>query len=153
VGQGLCLTGANYSTLLKWQLGVHLLPADCAGRPCPLCGWPVDVFGDHAVSCKKSGFEDRHLGTQTFFCQVLAGSLPGPCYYLPSVYFPPDFYKWLAAKWKEGGTTRKALERFPLDVPPARLGVCPLLLYSQKTTPNQLYPLSSWMILLPPVLS
>jgi len=37
-GQGLCLTGANYSTLLKWHLGVSLLPADCAGRPCPLCG-------------------------------------------------------------------------------------------------------------------
>jgi len=51
-----------------------LLPADCAGRPCPLCGGPVDVFGDHAVSCKKSGFGDRHLGTQTFFCQVLTQS-------------------------------------------------------------------------------
>jgi len=29
---------------------IPLLPADCAGRPCPLCGGPVDVFGDHAVS-------------------------------------------------------------------------------------------------------
>jgi len=60
--------------LLKWHLGVPLLPADCAGRPCPLCGGPVDVFGDHAVACKKSGFGDRHLGTQTFFCQVLTQS-------------------------------------------------------------------------------
>jgi len=67
-GQGLCLFGAHYATLLKWQLGVPLLRADCAGRPCPLCGGPVDVFGDHAVSCKKLGFGDRHLGTQTFFC-------------------------------------------------------------------------------------
>jgi len=66
-GLGLCLTGAHNSTLLKWHLGVPLLAADCAGRPCPLCGGPVDVFGDHAVSCKKSGFGDRHLGTQTFF--------------------------------------------------------------------------------------
>jgi len=72
--QGLCLTGANHSTLLKWQLGVPLLPADCAGRPCPLCGGPVDVFGDHAVSGKKSGFGERHLGTQTFFYQVLTQS-------------------------------------------------------------------------------
>jgi len=31
----------------------------------------VDIFGDHAVSCKNSGFGDRHLGTQPFFCQVL----------------------------------------------------------------------------------
>jgi len=51
-----------------------LLPADCAGMPCPLFGGPVDVFGDHTVSCKKSGFGDRHLGTQTFFCQVLTQS-------------------------------------------------------------------------------
>jgi len=51
-----------------------LLPANCAGRPCPLCGDPVDVFGDHAVSCKKSGLGDRHLGPQTFFCQVITQS-------------------------------------------------------------------------------
>jgi len=73
-GLGLCLTGAHYSTLLKWDLGVPLLPADCADKPCPMCGWPGDVFGDHAVSCMKSGFGDRHLGTQTFFRQVLIQS-------------------------------------------------------------------------------
>jgi len=73
-GQGLCLTGAHYSTLLKWHLGVPLLPADCAGRPRPLCEGAVDVFGDHAVSCQKSEFGDRRLGTQTFLCQVLTQS-------------------------------------------------------------------------------
>jgi len=36
----------------------------------------VEVFGDHAVSCKKAGFVNRHLGTQkcwhtNLFCQVL----------------------------------------------------------------------------------
>jgi len=70
-GQNVCLTGAHYSTLLKCHLGAPLLPADCAGRPCPRCGRPVDLFGDHAVSCKESGLGDRHLGRQTFFCQVL----------------------------------------------------------------------------------
>jgi len=63
VGQDLCITGAHYSTLLKWHLSVPLLPADCAV-----------VLGNHAVSCKKSEFGDRHLGTETFFCQVLAQS-------------------------------------------------------------------------------
>jgi len=73
-GQGLCRTGAHHCPWLKWHLRVPLLPADCADRPCPLCGGPVDVVRDHAVSCKKSGFGDRHLGTQTIFCQVLTQS-------------------------------------------------------------------------------
>jgi len=51
-----------------------LLPADCASRPCPVFGGPVDFFGDHAVSCKKSGFGDRNLGPQTLFWQVLTRS-------------------------------------------------------------------------------
>jgi len=63
-GQVFCLAEANYSALLKWHMGLPLLPADCAGRPYPVCGGPVDILGDHAVSCKKSGFGDRHLGTQ-----------------------------------------------------------------------------------------
>jgi len=41
------------------------------GQTVPLCGGPVDIFGDHAVSGKKSGFGERHLGTQSSFCQVL----------------------------------------------------------------------------------
>jgi len=50
-GQWLCLSGAPYSTILKWHLGVPLLPADCAGRPCPLFGGPADAFGDHDKAC------------------------------------------------------------------------------------------------------
>jgi len=65
-GQGHCLSGANLPCL-----GMALLPADWAGRPCPLCGGPVDVFGDHVVTCKKAGFGDRLLRTKTLFCQVL----------------------------------------------------------------------------------
>jgi len=45
-GQGLCLAGANCSTLLRWHLGVPLLPADCVGRLCPLFGGPVYILGD-----------------------------------------------------------------------------------------------------------
>jgi len=73
VGQGLCLAGPNYSTLLKWHMGVPLLSPDSAGGLCPLCSGPVDIFGDHAVTCKKSGFGDGHLGTgtQSFYCLVI----------------------------------------------------------------------------------
>jgi len=73
-GPGVCFTRAHYSTLLKWHFGVPLLPADFAGRPCPQCGGPVDVFGDHFVSCKKSGLGYWHHGTPTVFCHVLTQS-------------------------------------------------------------------------------
>jgi len=69
-GQGLCLAGANYCTLLKWHLRVPLLPADCAGRPCPLCDGPVDMFGDYSVSCKTSDFADRRRSVLSYFCDV-----------------------------------------------------------------------------------
>jgi len=72
-GQGLCLTGANYSTLLKLHLGGVLATSGLRGQTLPPVRRP-DVFGDHAVSCKKSGFGDRHLGSQTFFCLVLIQS-------------------------------------------------------------------------------
>jgi len=76
-GQNLCLgLCANYSTILKWHLGVPLLPADCAGRPCPLCGGPLDIFGDHAVSCNKSGFGNGHLDNQPFFCVITQARIP-----------------------------------------------------------------------------
>jgi len=63
-----------------------LLPADCADRPCFLRGGPVDVFGDHSVSCKKSGFGDRHLGTQTFS----ARSLPSPEFPMTAGWTSPE---------------------------------------------------------------
>jgi len=71
VGSGLCMGGRQYATMVKWHLGECLLPADCAGRPCGVCGEAVDVFGDHAVTCAKSGFGARHLGVQAFFSQIL----------------------------------------------------------------------------------
>jgi len=71
---GICLAGANFSTLLKWHLGVPLLPADCAGIPCPLCGGPVEIFGDHAVACNKSCFGDRQLGPQSILCHIFTQS-------------------------------------------------------------------------------
>jgi len=54
--------------------GGALATSRLRGQAVPLCGGPLDVFGDHAVSCKKSGFGYWHLGTQTFFCQVFTQS-------------------------------------------------------------------------------
>ena len=69
---GLCLGGPQYSLLLRWHLGLPLLPKDCEGRPCGHCGTGVDVYGDHAVSCVKVGFGARHSGAQDFICRMLA---------------------------------------------------------------------------------
>ena len=71
-GLGLCLSSPHYSLLLRWHLGEPLARNVCAGRPCAACGAPIDVFGDHAVSCAKVGFGPRHHGIQSFLCRSLA---------------------------------------------------------------------------------
>ena len=32
----------------------------------------MDVFGDHSVMCRRSGLWNRHLGVQSFICQMLS---------------------------------------------------------------------------------
>ena len=71
-GLGLCLPSTSYALLLRWHLGEPLVGGATSGRPCGACGSPVDVFGDHAVSCGKVGFGPRHRGTQDFLCRMLA---------------------------------------------------------------------------------
>ena len=71
-GLGLCLPSTHYALLLRWHLGEPLVVDATAGRPCGACGAPVDVFGDHAVSCGKVGFGPRHRGIQDFLCRMLA---------------------------------------------------------------------------------
>ena len=68
---GLCMDPAHYRALLKWHLGVPLIRGEFGGLPSAACMRPVDVFGDHAVMCKRSGFWNRHIGVQTFLCQML----------------------------------------------------------------------------------
>ena len=41
------------------------------GSPLGSVRVPVDVFGDHAVSCAKVGFGPRHRGVQDFLCRML----------------------------------------------------------------------------------
>ena len=62
----------EYRTLLRWHLGLPIISPEVVGAPCAACGAPVDVFGDHAVKCARSGFSLRHLGIQNYLCQVLS---------------------------------------------------------------------------------
>jgi len=84
-GQRLCLAGCNYSTLLKWHLDVALLPADCAAGLWPLCGRSLDIFGDHAVSCKN-----RASGTGTLALNLSSASpLPKPEFRMTAKWMLP----------------------------------------------------------------
>ena len=50
----------DYRTLLRFHLGLPLLPLDLVGAPCEDCGEPTDIFGDHAVTCKQAELWRRH---------------------------------------------------------------------------------------------
>ncbi len=58
-GMGTAFGGGEYRTLLRWWLGKPILQGD-GGAPCPLCSTPMDVFGDHLVSCKSNDITRRH---------------------------------------------------------------------------------------------
>ena len=50
----------DYRVLLRWWLGLPLLPTGCTLPGCPMCGEPVDPFGDHFVCCMRNGPSRRH---------------------------------------------------------------------------------------------
>ena len=60
---GLQLTPSEFTILLKWWLGISLLPLDDLDDPnvgCPSCGEAIDVYGDHFLCCRKGGMIQRH---------------------------------------------------------------------------------------------
>ena len=62
---GLSIPSAEFLSLVKWRLGIPLLPyvppsAEGSGPICVDCSRCVDVLGDHFVSCRKCGFWKRH---------------------------------------------------------------------------------------------
>ena len=50
----------EYQLLVEFHLGLPLLPDSAAGHPCDKCGQPMDVFGDHFLTCRHSGLWRRH---------------------------------------------------------------------------------------------
>ena len=60
----------TYRLLLKWWLGVPLLPPTCAGVECPLCKAPCDTLGDHFVSCPLNHALARHTLVQDALLRV-----------------------------------------------------------------------------------
>jgi hypothetical protein len=69
---GLEFSTAAFRTLLKFWLGVPLTEEATDGAAaCPFCDGPCDVFGDHALCCKKTEFYSRHQGVVECFTQCV----------------------------------------------------------------------------------
>ena len=61
----------DYCVGVRWLLGVPLL---AQSTPCPGCGLPVDVTGDHFLCCKRIDFSARHNAVQDALFSVLAAN-------------------------------------------------------------------------------
>lgn len=63
---------SQYRCLLRWHLGIPLLPPSYEGTKCPMgCGELMDVYGDHLVSCRRNKQWERHSGVQTYLGRCL----------------------------------------------------------------------------------
>ena len=61
----------SWKCLLRWTLGIPIVDQNLAGKPCPRCQTPVDVFGDHAVCCIKNNIQRRHVALQDSLAQLV----------------------------------------------------------------------------------
>ena len=57
-GLGRKIEGRDYRYILKWWLGRPIVDPAC--RTCPCCEGPMDMYGDHLVSCKHNQPLQRH---------------------------------------------------------------------------------------------
>ena len=63
--------------LLRWWLGLPILPTGLTLPGCPLCQEPVDPFGDHFVCCDQSGSTRRHNALRdAIFDALVRSSIP-----------------------------------------------------------------------------
>ncbi len=51
---------ADFRLLLRWWLGLPILPTGVTLPECPLCRQSVDPFGDHLVCCEQNVCAVRH---------------------------------------------------------------------------------------------
>ena len=64
----------TYQLLLKWWLGIPLIPTTVGPISCPLCHSPCDVYGDHFVCCVQNNFYGRHTAVQDALLRILESS-------------------------------------------------------------------------------
>ena len=66
---GLSFNPEEFKLLLKWRLGLPLLPCPA---PCPRCGELMDVYGDHAMTCSRASHIARHQWVADTLARVIA---------------------------------------------------------------------------------
>jgi hypothetical protein len=97
---GLSLLAEEFVILCKWWLGVNIIPTSAA--TCASCFDVTDCFGDHALSCRKSGFYQRHQSIAEVLVHLAeaAGFTVIPGIPLPDGLKPADV---MLSHWKAGG--------------------------------------------------
>ena len=98
---GLRLQPDEFIILLKWWLGLPLLPPDQYAE-CSSCGEPLDIFGDHLLCCRKAGLIQRHNAVvQSLWHHCTAAGLHAtPKVSIDGRTRPADL---LLTHWKGGG--------------------------------------------------
>ena len=61
---------AEYRLLLRWWLGLPILPVGVTLPGCPLCRGSIDPFGDHLVCCDQNGHTQRHNAFRNAFHEM-----------------------------------------------------------------------------------
>ena len=61
----------QWQCLLRWWLGVPILPDTHQGVPCPKCNTAMDCFGDHIVCCAKNDIQRRHVALQHSLAELI----------------------------------------------------------------------------------
>lgn len=63
---------SEFRLLLRWWLGLPILPQGTALPECPMCKDTLDPYGDHFVCCERNGSSQRHNAFRDAFFAVCA---------------------------------------------------------------------------------
>ena len=75
---GLTFNTKEFKYLLRWRLGMPLIQNGPNIEACGKCGEVLDVYGDHAVTCKRNNFHTRRQLVVEALARVLTSAdIPG----------------------------------------------------------------------------
>ena len=72
---GLVFAPAEFTRLLRWHLGIAQVgSSNVSTNQCEYCGEISDIFGDHAVCCKRNKLWGRHQEVVTSLARIATAS-------------------------------------------------------------------------------